>query len=85
LVVEFQHSYIKPVERGWDRKFVTTALAMLIGNVLIYIPGLLWLGSVIGFDKPILDFGLYPFLLGDVLKLALAAIFVPMLWRGRDL
>ena len=33
-------------ERGWDRNLSTTALAMLIGTVLIYIPGVLWLGMV---------------------------------------
>jgi len=69
-------------ERGWDRRFLTTALAMLIGNALVYVPGLLWLGSLVGFDKPILELGLYPFLAGDLLKLALATMIVPMLRRG---
>ena len=30
-------------ERGWDRHAATTALALLIGNIVLYIPGLLWL------------------------------------------
>ncbi|NRB02251.1 MAG: biotin transporter BioY, partial [Rhodobacteraceae bacterium] len=38
--------------RGWDRSFVWMAVAMLIGNVLIYVPGLLWLGQLYGWDKP---------------------------------
>jgi biotin transport system substrate-specific component len=50
-------------ERGWDRRIVTTALAMLVGNVLIYIPGLFWLGSPFGWDKPIVEWGLTPFIL----------------------
>ena len=68
-------------ERGWDRTLGTTALAMLIGNIVIYAPGLLWLGSLFGWDKPILEWGLYPFLLGDVVKLALAAVAMPLAWK----
>ena len=68
-------------ERGWDRNIVTTALAMYIGNVLIYIPGLLWLGNVLGWENPILAWGLTPFILGDVMKLALAAAVLPLAWR----
>ena len=68
-------------ERGWDRRFMTTALALLIGNIAIYVPGLLWLGSLFGWDKPILEWGLTPFLLGDLTKLLLAAIALPIIWR----
>jgi biotin transport system substrate-specific component len=68
-------------ERGWDRRVVTTALAMLIGNALVYFPGLLWLGSLFGWDKPIVEWGLTPFILGDVVKLALAATVLPFVWK----
>jgi len=68
-------------ERGWDRNVVTTALAMLLGNIVIYLPGLLWLGAVVGWDKPVLEWGLTPFLLGDATKLVLAALILPGLWR----
>ncbi len=67
-------------ERGWDRSIMKTAAAMLIGNVLIYGPGLLWLGSLVGWDKPVLAWGLTPFVLGDVTKLALAAAVLPASW-----
>jgi len=66
---------------GWDRSILLMALAMLLGNVLIYVPGLAWLGTLYGWDQPILAWGLTPFLLGDVLKLALAALLVPGLWK----
>ncbi len=68
-------------ERGWDRNVGATALAMLIGNALIYVPGLLWLGALFGWDKPILEWGLFPFILGDLTKLALAAAILPLIWR----
>jgi biotin transport system substrate-specific component len=67
--------------RGWDRSPVKMAGAMLIGNALIYVPGLLWLGVLYGFDKPILAWGLTPFLIGDAVKLALAAVLLPTLWK----
>ncbi|HGG65693.1 MAG TPA: biotin transporter BioY [Rhodobacteraceae bacterium] len=67
--------------RGWDRSPVKMAGAMLIGNALIYVPGLLWLGVLYGFDKPILAWGLTPFLMGDAVKLALAAVLLPTLWK----
>lgn len=68
-------------ERGWDRSIPTTAAAMFIGNALIYVPGLLWLGSVVGWDKPVLAWGLTPFLIGDAVKLVLAAVTMPLLWK----
>ncbi len=68
-------------ERGWDRSPVKTAAAMLIGNAVIYIPGLLWLGTIVGWDKPLLAWGLTPFLAGDAVKLVLAAVLMPALWK----
>lgn len=67
--------------RGWDRSVGWMALAMLIGNALIYVPGLLWLGQLYGWDKPILAWGLTPFLIGDAMKLALAALLLPAAWK----
>jgi biotin transport system substrate-specific component len=67
--------------RGWDRRIVTTALSMLLGTVVIYAFGLSWLGTVVGWDKPILAWGLTPFILGDLLKLALAAAVLPLAWK----
>lgn len=67
--------------RGLDRSVTGMALALLVGNVLIYVPGLLWLGQLYGWDQPILEWGLTPFLLGDALKLVLAALLVPAVWK----
>ncbi len=67
--------------KGWDRNPVFTAAGMLIGNAVIYIPGLLWLGAVVGWDKPVLEWGLTTFLLGDLTKLVLAAALLPVVWR----
>lgn len=66
-------------ERGWDRRHV--AAAMVLGNVAIYVPGLLWLGlsGAVRWER-VLPAGLYPFVLGDLLKLTLAAIVLPSAW-----
>ena len=68
-------------EAGWDRSVPSTAAAMLIGTVIIYIPGLLWLGTVAGWDNPILAWGLTPFVLFDLVKLVWAALLLPAAWR----
>ena len=68
--------------RGWDKSIGLMAASMLIGTVLIYIPGLLWLGNLYGWDQPILAWGLTPFLIGDAIKLALAALMVPAIWKA---
>jgi biotin transport system substrate-specific component len=67
-------------ERGWDRNAATAMLAALLAGAVIYVPGLLWLGNVVGWDKPVLAFGLYPFISGDVMKAVLAAIAFPAAW-----
>lgn len=66
---------------GWDRNVALMALAMLIGNALIYIPGLLWLNQFATGWAQTLEWGITPFLIGDALKLALAALIVPALWK----
>jgi len=86
-------------ERGWDRGS-WVQLAMLGGTALVYVPGLLWLGYLIGtgwippggdtalgelisgsgtLDKT-LKGGLYPFVVGDLMKLLAAALALPAAW-----
>lgn len=68
-------------ERGWDRNVFSAMAAALLAGAVIYVPGLLWLGSVIGFDRPIFAFGLYPFIPGDIAKAMLAALAFPAAWK----
>jgi biotin transport system substrate-specific component len=67
--------------KGWDRTVLQMALAMLIGNALIYVPGLLWLHQFATGWEQTLEWGITPFLIGDALKLGLAALLVPTLWK----
>jgi len=68
-------------QRRWDRSMLTTIAAMLIGNAIIYMLGLLWLGTLIGWDKPVLALGMMPYLLGDLAKILIAAALLPTLWK----
>lgn len=64
---------------GWSLERIGTRNLFAVGGVmlaavaLIFLCGLFWLGTLFGWDKPILAWGLYPFFLGDLLKVALAA------------
>lgn len=68
-------------ERGWDRRPLTAAAAMTFGTLAIYVPGLAWLGILHGWDNPILAWGLYPFLPGDLFKIALGTAVLPLAWK----
>lgn len=63
------------VERGWNRG-APLLVAMLLGNVLLYVPGLLQLGFFVPWEK-VLPWGLYPFIPGDLAKLYVASLLVP--------
>jgi biotin transport system substrate-specific component len=68
-------------ELGWDRRIAGSVGAMLIGNLAIYAVGLPWLMVVTGESWAwTLDHGLWPYLAGDALKLALAAVAFPAAW-----
>ena len=66
-------------ESGWDRRFWTSALAMLAGNAAIYVIALPWLAFFVGADQ-VLTAGLIPFIPGDLLKIVLAAAVLPGAW-----
>lgn len=68
-------------QKGWDRRIGTTILAMIFGNIVIYTIGLLWLSRLMGISKSVLSVGLYPFIAGDLVKIALAAAILPAGWK----
>ena len=83
-------------KRYWDRSPATAALAMLIGSAVIYAFGVAWLYTVLvviravpGWDiMRVLNEGMIQFLVGDLVKLLLAAALLPVAWtvvrRFRD-
>lgn len=68
-------------ERGLDRSLLTSILAMLPGSIIIYLVGATWLGFALhqGADVAI-ALGVTPFLIGDLLKMVVAALLLPIAW-----
>lgn len=67
-------------ERGWDRSVPRAALAMLAGNAAIYVFGLAWLSLFID-PGMLLQTGLFPFIVTDLLKIGLVATALPAGWK----
>jgi biotin transport system substrate-specific component len=66
-------------ERRWDRNVILTGAAMVLGNLVIYALGLIWLWKFVG--DQVFALGLIPFLIGDGLKIALAMALLPAAWK----
>lgn len=69
-------------QRGWDRRYLTSALAMLIGLAVIYTGGALWYTATISQSLSVtLTTSVLPFIGFDVLKIVVAAAILPQAWR----
>jgi biotin transport system substrate-specific component len=69
-------------EHGWDRRYVTSFAAMLIGLVLIFAGGVSWLTvSVTHSFSAALSTGFLPFVPFDLAKVAIAAAILPSVWK----
>lgn len=75
-------------ERRWDRRFGLAALASLAATALPFVVGLPWLAVVLGqLGAPndlgsVLQAGLYPFVVGGLIKALIAAGVLPLAWRA---
>ncbi|HYY94132.1 MAG TPA: biotin transporter BioY [Pyrinomonadaceae bacterium] len=67
-------------ERGWDRRFLTAALAMALGSLVILAGGWAWLAVLTHSASAAFASGVAPFVVGDILKVALAAAALPAGW-----
>lgn len=68
-------------QMGWDRRTGTTILAMIAGDAVLYAFGLSWLCCLMGVNRIVLSIGLYPFIIGDIFKIILAAAVLPAGWK----
>lgn len=68
--------------RGWDRSIRSSISVMLLGHIVIYVFGISWLMASIDVGlQEALVLGLAPFVIGDTIKLLLAAGALPLGWR----
>ena len=67
-------------ERGLDRRYLSSILAMAVGLSVIFTGGVLWLANGVG-TTAALSVGLYPFLIVDVIKIVAAGLVLPSAWK----
>jgi len=67
-------------ERGLDRRYFTSIVAMGIGLSLIFLGGVLWIARLSGMPTA-LQTGLYPFVIVDVIKIVAAGLVLPTAWK----
>ena len=69
----------------YDKGLVNTFLKLVFSVTFIYILGLIWLGTLIGWDKPIFKLGAEPFLLAELFKILLLSFLTPTLLKAKKL
>ena len=62
----------------FNKNIVLNFLKLILSVSVIYILGVMWLGALIGWDKPILDLGAKPFLLAEFFKICLLTVVVTL-------
>jgi biotin transport system substrate-specific component len=70
---------------GWDRRLGTAIAAMFIGEIVLYAGGIPWLDAACHLPaQKGFSLGLYPFVVGDTIKLLIAAGLLPAAWHLLD-
>lgn len=67
-------------ELGFDRRYFTSIVAMAVGLSIIFVGGVAWLWRLTGLDSALAT-GLYPFIVVDVIKIVLAGLVLPTVWK----
>ncbi len=67
-------------ERGYNKSYIKSLISLMIGTIIIFVLGVGYLGSVIGYDKALAG-GLYPFIPSEFFKIGLAVILIPSITR----
>jgi len=60
----------------YNSNYLTNFLKILVSTSIIYFFGVIWLGTLIGWDKPILQLGVFPFLLAEFFKMLLLTLLI---------
>ena len=67
-------------ERGYNDSYIKSLISLIIGTIIIFVLGVGYLGSVIGYDKALAG-GLYPFMPSEFFKIGLAVVLIPSITR----
>ena len=68
---------------AFDNNFFKNFIKLIFSVSFIYILGLIWLGSLIGWDKPIFKLGAQPFLLAELFKVLILTVLIPKILKFR--
>jgi biotin transport system substrate-specific component len=66
-----------------DDNYFIIFFKLLLSVSTIYFLGILWLGNMIGWDKPIIELGVMPFLLAEFFKISLLTILTKKIFKLR--
>jgi len=80
LIAVYLAGYFK-----YNNGLINTFLKLIFSVSFIYIFGLIWLGILIGWDKPIFKLGAQPFLLAELFKILLLLFLTPALLKAKKL
>ena len=69
----------------YDKGIINTFLKLIFSISFVYILGMIWLGTLIGWDKPIFKLGAQPFLLAELFKMLLLLFLTPTLLKVKKL
>jgi len=69
----------------YDKNFINNFFKLILSVSFIYILGLIWLGFLIGWEKPIFKLGAQPFLLAELFKILLLLLLIPNLLKIKKL
>ena len=69
----------------YDKGIINTFLKLIFSISFVYILGMIWLGILIGWDKPIFKLGAQPFLLAELFKMLLLLFLTPTLLKVKKL
>ena len=69
----------------YDKGLINTFLKLIFSVSFIYILGIIWLGILIGWEKPIFKLGAKPFLLAELFKMLLLSFLTPTLLKTKKL
>jgi len=67
-----------------EDNFFIVLLKLIVATSTIYILGLVWLGTLIGWDKPIFSLGAKPFLLAEILKIMILALITKQIIKIKN-
>ena len=70
---------------NYDNNLIKNFLKLVFATSFIYILGILWLGGIIGWDKPVFELGVQPFLLAELFKILIATLVAVKIIKLRNI